>query len=163
MFRKIKDLIAAYKVINKERIEAKNKLKCIENLIKTYKRVHKTCLNLQTNINFLYKYFPEDQRKDFIQDTLDLLNYGVGVYRTSDNVKHYFYVNHGGWIKHIENLIIDIKYTYSDCYDLYKKREYSLMENKYKELNDYISEQLWGDKHLYKNLLKEYNRITSKE
>ncbi len=160
MFRKIKDLIAAYKVINKERIEAKNKLKCIENLIKTYKKVHKTCLNLQTNIKFLYKYFPEDQRKDFIQDTLDLLEYGAGVYRTPDNIKHYFYVNtHCGWIKHIENLITDIKYTYSDCYDLYNDGKYKEISTRYDTLLEVINGELFSPKYSYKNIEEEYNKI----
>jgi len=160
MFRKFKDLIAAYKVINKERIEAKNKLKCIENKIKEYKRVYEGCLNLRENINFLYKYFPEDQRKDFIQDTLDLLNYGVGVYRTSDNIKHYFYCNkYWGWIERIKNLLTDIKYTYSDCYDLYNDGEYEEISTRYDALLDKINEALFNPKYSYKNVEEEYNKI----
>jgi len=142
MINLIKDFIETYKQVYKERLTAKSYLKIIHNKHKEFKNVYKICNNIENDLNDVYLYCPIEQRQDFIQATLDFFN---------------------GWTKKIKCLVNTIEQYYSDCYDLYKKREYSLMENKYKELNYYISEQLWGDKYLYKNLLKEYNRITSKE
>lgn len=160
MFRKFKDLIAAYKVINHNRIRAKQEIKAMKSLIKQYKKVYKKLQELEENLNFIYKYCPTNQRQDFIQDTLDFLQYGIGIFRSTNNSKHFFGFNpNDGWIKHMKKLVESITDCYDDCCKLYKDGEYEKIRIEYNNILDEIDEKLYSDKYSYTNIEKEYNKI----
>lgn len=162
MINLIKDFIETYKQVYKERLTAKAYLKTIHNKHKEFKHVYETCNNIEDNLQYIFRYCPIDQRQDFIQSTLDFFHYGINTAIKPDGKRIYF-GNSYGWTKRIKHLVDYIGQCYSDCYDLYHKRDYISLEEKYKEMNDYIDKELWGDQYSYENLLKEFNKITHKE
>lgn len=163
MINLIKDFIETYKQVYKERLTSKVYLKTIRNKYKEFKHVYETCKNIETDLGYIYKFCPNDQRKDFIQCTMDFFNYGINIVMKPDGSRTYFGGYSYGWTKRIKYLVDYIGDCYSDCYDLYYKRDYISLEEKYKEMNDYINKELWGDQYSYENILKEFNKITHKE
>lgn len=160
MFNRIRDFIAAYKQINKDRINAKARLDAIQCKLKEFKELYKSCQTIEGELRFVSNYCPDNQRKDFIQSTLDFFNYGVYVVIKSDGTRVYFGGNSYGWTKRIKYLVEYIGYVWTDCYDLYNDRKYEDVAKKYKEMNEYIDKELFGEQYSYENILKEYNKLT---
>lgn len=163
MITLIKDFIETYKHVCKERLAAKACLRKILHKHKEFKRVYETCKNIEDELGYIYHFCPKDQRQDFIQCTLDFFHYGVNIVMKPNGTRTYFGGNSYGWTKRIKYLTEYISNVYSDCYDLYKNRNYVRLEEKYKEMNDYLDNQLWGEQYSYENLLKEYNKFTSEK
>ena len=159
MFNRIRDFIAAYKQINKDRINAKACLNSIQLKLKEFKELYKSCQTIEGELGYVSKYCPDNQRKDFIQSTLDFFHYGVNVVIKSDGTRTYFGGNSYGWTKRIKYLVEYIGNIWTDCYDFYNDRRYDDVMNKYKEMNEYIDKELWGEQHSYENILKEYNKM----
>lgn len=160
MFNRIKDFIAAYKQINKDRINAKARLDAIQCKLKEFKELYKSCQTIEGELGFVSKYCPDNQRKDFIQSTLDFFNYGVYVVVKSDGTRIYFGGNSYGWTKRIKYLVEYIGNVWTYCYDLYNDGKYEDVTKKYKVMNEYIDNELLGEQHSYENILKEYNKLT---
>lgn len=160
MFNIIRDFIAAYKQINKDRINAKARLDAIQCKLKEFKELYKSCQTIEGELGFVSKYCPDNQRKDFIQSTLDFFNYGVYVVVKSDGTRIYFGGNSYGWTKRIKYLVEYIGNVWTYCYDLYNDGKYEDVTKKYKVMNEYIDNELLGEQHSYENILKEYNKLT---
>ena len=157
----IKDFIDAYKQVCKERLAAKVCLRKIRNKHKEFKRVYENCKYIEDELGYLYHYCPKDQRQDFIQCTLDFFRYGVNIVMKPNGNRSYFGGHSYGWTIRMKYLAEYIGNVYSDCYDLYNDRNYVRLQEKYKEMNDYLDNQLWGEQYSYKNLQKEYDKIIS--
>lgn len=160
MFNRIRDFIAAYKQINKDRINAKARLDAIQCKLKEFKELYKSCQTIEGELGFVSKYCPDNQRKDFIQSTLDFFNYGVYVVVKSDGTRIYFGGNSYGWTKRIKYLVEYIGNVWTYCYDLYNDGKYEDVTKKYKVMNEYIDNELLGEQYSYENILKEYNKLT---
>lgn len=160
MFNRIRDFIAAYKQINKDRINAKARLDAIQCKLKEFKELYKSCQTIEGELGFVSKYCPDNQRKDFIQSTLDFFNYGVYVVVKSDGTRIYFGGNSYGWTKRIKYLVEYIGNVWTYCYDLYNDGKYEDVAKKYKVMNEYIDNELLGEQYSYENILKEYNKLT---
>lgn len=80
MFKKIKEFIKAfedaYYTINVNKFKAKNDIEDYRKEVEQFSKVAKTLDNLYDNLVDAYKYFPIDERQDFVQRTLDLISYG---------------------------------------------------------------------------------------
>ena len=159
MFNKIRDFIAAYKQINKDRLNAQQCLTMINMKQREFKDVLKMCQNIEKELVEVYKYCPNDQRKDFIQSTLDFFHDGTQVIKKPDGSRTYF--GNYGWTKRIEYLVQYLGYCYVDYYDYYNQRRYDDIVEKYEEMNKHIDEELFSSKYSYDNILKEYNKITN--
>lgn len=159
MFNKIRDFIAAYKQINKDRINAKQCIKIINIKHREFKEVLKMCKNIEKELGEVYKYCPNDQRKDFIQCTLDFFHYGMNIVMKPDGCRTYFGGYNYGWTKRIEYLVQYLGDCYVDCYDYYNQRRYDDIVEKYEEMNKHIDEELFSVKYSYENILKEYNKM----
>lgn len=160
MFNRIRDFITAYKQINKDRINAKARLDAIQCKLKEFKELYKSCQTIEGELRFVSKYCPDNQRKDFIQSTLDFFNYGVYVVVKSDGTRIYFGGNSYGWTKRIKYLVEYIGNVWTYCYDLYNDGKYEDVTKKYKVMNEYIDNELLGEQYSYENILKEYNKLT---
>ena len=130
------------------------------NIFIWFKELYKSCQTIEGELRFVSNYCPDNQRKDFIQSTLDFFNYGVYVVIKSDGTRIYFGGYSYGWTKRIKYLVEYIGYAWVDCYDLYNDRKYEDVAKKYKEMNEYIDKELFGEQHSYENILKEYNKLT---
>lgn len=134
----IKELIIAwtkaYKEVNAERLKAKE---CIENA----KQMKKNWVLKQDEVRIalkilgnLYLSLPKEPRKNCVQGTIDLLQYGIGV--PHNNWKD-------GIIKLYQENVIDkidryIKYANKQ----YKKNNYNEVIKNYDDLIENVKEQL---------------------
>lgn len=134
----IKELIIAwtkaYKEVNAEKLKAKE---CIENA----KQMKKNWVLKQDEVRIvlkilgnLYLSLPKEPRKNYVQGTIDLLQYGIGVPR--NNWKD-------GIIKLYQENVIDkidryIKYANKQ----YKKNNYNEVIKNYDDLIENVKEQL---------------------
>ena len=80
MIKKIKEFIAAFKnayyTININKFNAKNAIEDYRKEVERFSNVAKMLKNLYNDLVDVYEYFPVNERKDFIQKTMDLLIYG---------------------------------------------------------------------------------------
>lgn len=80
MFKKIKEFIEAFKdayyTININKFNARNAIEDYRKEVERFSNVAKTMANLYDDLRDMYIYFPNNERQDFVQKTMDLLVYG---------------------------------------------------------------------------------------
>lgn len=80
MFKKIKEFIEAFKdvyyTININKFNARNAIEDYHKEVERFSNVAKTMANLYDDLRDAYIYFPNNERQDFVQKTMDLLVYG---------------------------------------------------------------------------------------
>ena len=125
-----------WKELRKEKNEAKKVLKDIQVVVEHWERMWKTAENIEKELSEIYHELPESQRQDYVQKTMDLLNYGfdIDVEWRSDGfigIFHYIYTvclryqkqaeklykekNYEGGVRKLEELkseVEQIKVTY---------------------------------------------------
>ena len=129
----------AYLNITKEHREAKETIAIVESMVIEYQQYLERIKRIYTDLSKLYTQFPKSQRIIYIQQTMDLLNYGF-YYKQFKNDRN-------------ENIIECInlkdKYRigYTDRYDYF-------VQNLVSTLKD-MKENYKG--HNYKKVMEEYN------
>lgn len=133
----IKELILAwtkaYKEVNADKLKAKE---CIENA----KQMKKNWVLKQDEVRIalkilgnLYLSLPKEPRKNCVQGTIDLLQYGIGVPRN----------NYDGLIKLYQEKIINCIDTYlKHAKKQYKKNNYNEVIKNYDGLIETVKKQL---------------------
>ena len=155
MFNKIKDLIDAYKQINSDRLTAKDQLNNIKYKLKEFKNIHNDCKLIESKLSNVYKYCPIDQRKDFIQDTLDFFHHGCNIFK-HDGIKTFFGNYSYGWTQKIDFIINYLSNCYDDCYKMYDNRNYKEINERYSNMLEYIDKELYGSQYSYEYIKKLY-------
>lgn len=142
----IKDLyfaiVKAYKEVYAEKIEAKEKIKEIKNLLKEWENRTEDIKKVENLLTVNWHYLPIKQRKDYIQRTVDLIHYGFDIEYHEDGTRTYY----GGYdfgLKKMYKNIADVLQSYNDnMKSLYKKREYDNVIKDYDECINYINSLL---------------------
>ena len=80
MFKTIRNYIRAfkdaYKTINSKKFEAKEAIDKYKLEVDNIKNVYTVLRDTYEGLDAVYKYLPKQERRDFIQKTLDLLKFG---------------------------------------------------------------------------------------
>jgi len=126
--------IKAYKEVNAERLKAKECINDAKEMKKTWEEKQEKLKTVLRYLGDLYLSLPKEPRKNCVQGTIDLFQYGIGV--PYNNRKD-------GLIKlYQENIIyyIDIylKYAKKD----YKKNNYNKVIKDYDDLIENVKKQL---------------------
>ena len=103
--------------INKDKKRSKKQMQEIKSLANTWKKRAEDIKNVENILKDNWAYLPVDQRKDYIQKTIDLVHHGFNVEYHEDGTRTYY----GGY----ENGLINI---YESIYELLLY-EYSNMKN----------------------------------
>ncbi len=132
----IKEFIFAYKEaynkINEEKIKAKDCINHTKRLKKTYISIYKLCLTTKKNLYDIYRYLPKKQRQDYVQKTIDLLQYGNDL---TDDVRVLGIIGlYKNAIKIIDDNLIEMKH-------FYKEKDYSKVISIYKDLDETINNE----------------------
>ena len=132
----IKEFILAYKEaynkINEEKIKAKDCINHTKRLKKIYISIYKLCLTTKKNLYDIYRYLPKKQRQDYVQKTIDLLQYGNDL---TDDVRVLGIIGlYKNAIKIIDDNLIEMKH-------FYKEKDYSKVISIYKDLNETINNE----------------------
>ena len=136
------DFIKVFKItwnkINKDKIRSKEQMKAIKSLANDWKKRIEDLKNIENLLTINWKYLPINQRKDYIQKTIDLIHYGFDVEYHEDGT----HVYHGGYdnglIKIYESIYETLINEYSDMKEYSKDYEYvnCLYENCIKKIDN---------------------------
>jgi hypothetical protein len=132
----IKEFIWAYKEaynkINEDKIKAKDCINHIKKLKEIDTNIYKLCLTTKKNISDIYKYLPKKQRQDYVQKTLDLLQYG-------NDFSHDLKVL--GVIGLYKNVIDILDENLKNMKMFYKDKEYKIVASIYKDLIETVNNE----------------------
>lgn len=137
MFTKIvlffKTLKEAYKRVNCEKLEAKKHLKESKWIINHLQNKYKTMITAYDALQNIYLYLPYTQRLHYIQQTLDLFEYGRFYnYDDAGNIIEMDSTKLGtGYIKIFEKHIYDLENIYKNMKRHYSKSDYVLVNDEY--------------------------------
>ena len=137
MFTKIilffKALKEAYKRVNCEKLEAKKHLKEVKKIIHSLQSKYKTMITAYDALKDIYLYLPLTQRLHYIQQTLDLFEYGyIYNYDDTGNLIEMDSTKLGtGYIKIFEKHIYDLGNIYKNMKRHYSERNYVLVNDEY--------------------------------
>ena len=141
MFTKIilffKVIKEAYKNVNSEKLEAKNNIKEVKKIIKISQKKYKYMRIAHDALKNIYSYLPSTQRSHYIQQTLDLFEYGyIYNYDDTGNLIEMDSTKLGtGYIKIFEKYIYDLENIYTNMKRHYSKGDYALVNDEYNWFN----------------------------
>lgn len=122
----------AYNKINEEKIKAKDCINHIKKLKKIDTSIYELCLTTKKNLSDIYRYLPKKQRQDYVQKTIDLLQYG-------NDFTHDLKVL--GIIGLYKNVIEIIDENLQDMKHFYKEKDYNKVISIYKDLIETINDE----------------------
>lgn len=132
----IKEFILAYKEaynkINEEKIKAKDCINHIKRLKKIDTSIYKLLLTTKKNLYDIYIYLPKKQRQDYVQKTIDLLQYGNDF---TDDIRVL------GIIGLYKNVIEIIDDNLQDMKRFYKEKDYNKVISIYNDLIETIDDE----------------------
>ena len=132
----IKEFILAYKEaynkINEEKIKAKDCINHIKRLKKIDTSIYKLLLTTKKNLYDIYIYLPKKQRQDYVQKTIDLLQYGNDF---TDDIRVL------GIIGLYKNVIEIIDVNLQDMKRFYKEKDYNKVISIYNDLIETIDDE----------------------
>jgi len=137
MFTKIvlffKALKEAYNKVNSEKLEAKKHLKEVKNILNDLKKKVKYMKTAYEALSDVYLMLPLTQRLHYIQQTMDLLEYGyIYNYDDAGNLIEMDSTKLGtGYIKIFEKHIYDLENIYKNMKRHYSKSDYILVNDEY--------------------------------
>ena len=120
----------AYKKIYADKIKAKKLIKELNDLKLHFSYVSQVSAKIEENLSSIWKDLPIKQRRDYIQRTLDLLQYGFDVTYHEDGSRTYSGFSFGitAIYKSLEDYVnADIE----KCKVYYSNHEYQLIESVY--------------------------------
>jgi len=139
LFKAFKD---AYIKIYAEKIAAKKYIKEIKNLRKEWEDRANDITSVERILQNNWRFLPINQRKDYIQKTIDLIHYGFDVEYHDDGTRTY----NGGYnngLRYIYNDIFLIVRGYlNEMKYSYKHNEYQDVISTYRECINKINEKL---------------------
>ena len=130
--------------INKDKKRSKDQMQEIKSLANTWKKRAEDIKNVENILKDNWVYLPVDQRKDYIQKTIDLIHHGFNVKYHEDGTCTYY----GGYEYGLTNI-------YESIYELLLC-EYSNMKNYYNTKDyEYVN-------RLYENCIKQVDQTLIK-
>lgn len=146
MISKIKEFIRIFKYTWHKYYEDKEcAKKCVESLYNLYIRkkedANKSIL-IQKYLRNIWRYLPKKQRADYIQKTLDLLEYGIHYeYDENNNIIGDPKYNDGyGLCKQYEYLANCLEKQYLNAKKAYKQKNYVEVNSIHKEAYEYLKD-----------------------
>lgn len=129
-FKAIKE---AYNKVNSEKLEAKEHLKEVKKIIESLQEKYKCMCTAYDALQNIYLDLPLTQRVHYVQQTLDLFNYGyIYNYDDTGNLIEMDSTKLGtGYIKIFKKHIYDLENIYKNMKCHYSKRDYVLVNDEY--------------------------------
>ena len=139
----ILDLVIVFKKvwteINKDKIRSKEQINEIKALMNQWKERVDDIKMVEDILLKHWKYFPINQRKDYIQKTYDLIHYGLDVEYHEDNTRTY---KGYGLIQIYNDTYKYIVNQYYDMKDFYNSKDYEYVNRIYENCIYSINEKL---------------------
>ena len=132
----------AWREINKDKIRSKEQIKEIKSLANDWKERTNDIKKVEDILTKHWKYFPINQRKDYIQKTYDLLHYGFDVEYHKDGTRTYFGAYDNGLTKIYNDTFKYIVSQYNDMKDFYNSKDYEYVNRIYENCIGNINETL---------------------
>lgn len=146
MINKIKELINIFKCTWNKYYEDKHcAKKCVESLYNLYlyrKGYANKLILIQKYLKDIWIYLPKKQRADYVQKTLDLLEYGIHYEYDENNKcigKTKYNEGHGLCYQY-EYLTIYLEKQYLKAKKVYKQRNYVEVQSIHKETYEYLND-----------------------
>lgn len=146
MINKIKEFIKIFKYTWHKYYEDKEcAKKCVESLHNSYIRrkedVNKLIL-IRKYLKHIWIYLPMKQRKDYVQKTLDLLEYGIHYEYDENNTRigNPIYNDGHGLCNQYEYLANYLKKQYLKAKNEYEHRNYVEVHSIHKETYEYLND-----------------------
>lgn len=142
----ILDLVIAFKKvwkeINKDKTRSQIQINEIKALMNQWKERTDDIKKVEDILSKHWKYFPINQRKDYIQKTLDLIHYGFDVEYHEDSTRTYNSGYGYGLVQIYNDTYEYIARRYNDMKHHYNKRHYEYVNRIYEDCIDRINEKL---------------------
>lgn len=132
----------AWKEINKDKIRSKEQIKEIKSLANDWKERTDDIKKVENILSKHWKYFPINQRKDYIQKTYDLIHYGFDVEYHKDGTRTYYGGYDNGLTKIYNDTFKYIVSQYNDMKDFYHSKAYKCVNSIYERTINNINETL---------------------
>ena len=135
----------AYLTVTKEQREAAAYIKDICIKLNIYQEQYNRLDSIYHDLSAAYNQLPKSQRRLYIQQTLDLLQYGF-YYKTFKNDRFETVVDcinekdHYSYLNSYRYFVKELKDIYSSMNNLYKKHKYAEVIEKQKDFNNTIDE-----------------------
>jgi hypothetical protein len=138
----IKAFKDAYNKIYAEKITAKNHIKEIKELLKEWEDRNNNIRLAEKILKDNWHYLPIIQRRDFIQKTVDLIDYGFDVKYNDDGTITYFCLYNNGLKDIYNNICYMIKGYLGEMKHSYKHNDYQDVIDTYQDCINRINEKL---------------------
>lgn len=146
MISKIKEFIKIFKYTWYKYYEDKEcAKKCVEYLHNSYKGRKEgadTAISICKNLKSIWTYLPKKQRADYVQKTLDLLEYGIHYEYDENNTRigNPKYNEGHGLCNQYEYLSEYLEKQYLKAKKTYKQKNYAEVNSIYKETYEYLND-----------------------
>ena len=124
--------------INKDKKRSKDQLQEIKSLANAWKKRAEDIKNVGHILKDNWLYLPVDQRKDYIQKTIDLIHHGFNVEYHEDGTRTYY----GGYAYGLINIYETILYEYSNMKNYYNSKDYEYVNRLYENCIKQIDKTL---------------------
>jgi len=132
----------AWKEINKDKTRSKEQIKAIKSLVNDWKERGDDIKKVEDILSKHWIYLPINQRRDYVQKTIDLIHYGFDVEYHNDGTRTYFGGYDYGLAQIYDSIYKYIVCKYNDMKHQYNKRNYTTVNSIYENCLDHINEKL---------------------
>ena len=128
--------------INKDKKRSKDQLQEIKSLANTWEKRAEDIKTVGHILKDNWLYLPIDQRKDYIQKTIDLIHHGFNVEYHEDGTRTYYGGYAYGLINIYEYIHETILYEYSNMKNYYNSKDYEYVNRLYENCIKQIDKTL---------------------
>ena len=128
--------------INKDKKRSKDQMQEIKSLANTWKKRAQDIKNVENILKDNWEYLPVDQRKDYIQKTIDLIHYGFNVEYHEDGTRTYYGGYENGLINIYESIYELLLYEYSNMKNYYNTKDYNYVNRLYENCIKQVDQTL---------------------
>ena len=128
--------------INKDKKRSKDQIQEIKSLANAWKKRAEDIKNVENILKDNWEYLPVDQRKDYIQKTIDLIHHGFNVKYYEDGTRTYYGGYVYGLINIYEYIHETILYEYSNMKNYYNSKDYEYVNRLYENCIKQIDKTL---------------------
>lgn len=128
--------------INKDKKRSKKQMQEIKSLANIWKKRAEDFKNVENILKDNWEYLPVNQRKDYIQKTIDLIHHGFNVKYHEDGTRTYYGGYAYGLINIYEYIHETILYEYSNMKNYYNTKDYAYVNRLYENCIKQVDQTL---------------------